>query len=166
MLEFLKARVPTAEGKPDPEKVKAFSEANPETLNQARYVAARALPASFATTTYWGVHAFEVTNVDGRTRYGEFTASTTSALSGSMPRQVRSRLFVRRPLEDRTAGGGFARRLQTTGEYEQDRRGLSNAFKKLWYRGSMRSVAYMSVVRRSRRNTIQVCEPSKDPKLN
>jgi catalase len=72
MLTFLKARIPGADGKPDAEKVKAFSEANPETLNQAKYIAARRLPGSFAGTTYWGVHAFPATNAKGETRFIKF----------------------------------------------------------------------------------------------
>ena len=47
MLAFLAARAPGADGKPDAEKVKAFSAANPETLNQAHFVAAKPLPGSF-----------------------------------------------------------------------------------------------------------------------
>ena len=42
MLAFLKARIPGPDGKPDVAKVKAFSAANPETLHQANYIAARA----------------------------------------------------------------------------------------------------------------------------
>jgi catalase len=67
MLAFLKVRIPGPDGKPDMEKVKAFSAANPETLNQANYVAARQLPASFVGTTYWGVHSFPATNSKGQT---------------------------------------------------------------------------------------------------
>ncbi|TXI11450.1 MAG: catalase [Rhizobium sp.] len=72
MLAFLRARVPAADGKPDAERVKAFSEANPETLNQARFVAARPLPESFASTTYWGVHSFPATSAAGKTRFIKF----------------------------------------------------------------------------------------------
>ncbi|MHC2281985.1 catalase [Bradyrhizobium diazoefficiens] len=72
MLAFLKARIPGPDGKPDMAKVKAFSAANPETLNQANYIAARALPGSFAGTTYWGVHAFPATNEQGETRLIKF----------------------------------------------------------------------------------------------
>ncbi|MCK1393853.1 catalase family peroxidase [Bradyrhizobium sp. 1] len=72
MLAFLEARIPGPDGKPDMAKVKAFSAANPETLNQANYVAARALPGSFAGTTYWGVHAFPATNEQGETRFIKF----------------------------------------------------------------------------------------------
>lgn len=92
MLAFLQARVPGPDGKPDTEKVKAFSAANPETLNQASYIAARALPASFAGTTYWGVHSFPATNARGKTRFikfkvvpdlGEITLTTEQAAAKS-----------------------------------------------------------------------------------
>jgi catalase len=53
-------------------KVEAFSAANPETLNQANYVAARPLPGSFAGTTYWGVHSFPATNAENETRFIKF----------------------------------------------------------------------------------------------
>lgn len=72
MLAFLEARIPGPDGKPDMAKVKAFSAANPETLNQANYVAARPLPGSFAGTTYWGVHSFPATNAENETRFIKF----------------------------------------------------------------------------------------------
>lgn len=72
MLAFLRVRAPGPDGKPDADKIKAFSEANPETLNQAHFVAARPLPGSFAGTAYWGVHAFPATNRDGKTRFIKF----------------------------------------------------------------------------------------------
>ena len=72
MLAFLEARIPGPDGKPDMAKVKAFSAANPETLNQANYVAARLLPGSFAGTTYWGVHSFPATNAENETRFIKF----------------------------------------------------------------------------------------------
>ena len=72
MLAFLAARIPEPHGKPDREKVEAFCANNPETLHQADYIAAHPLPASFAGTTYWGVHAFPATNSKGETRYIKF----------------------------------------------------------------------------------------------
>jgi catalase len=72
MLAFLEARIPGPDGKPDMAKVRAFSAANPETLNQANYVAARPLPGSFAGTTYWGVHSFPATNAENETRFIKF----------------------------------------------------------------------------------------------
>ncbi|MGX1324570.1 catalase [Bradyrhizobium sp. USDA 377] len=72
MLAFLEARMPGPDGRPDMAKVKAFSAANPETLNQANYIAARPLPGSLAGTTYWGVHAFPATNEHDETRFIKF----------------------------------------------------------------------------------------------
>jgi catalase len=62
MLAFLEARFPGEDGKPDPEKVKAFSAANPETTRKAAWLNARAVPKSFAGVNYWGVHAYSLTN--------------------------------------------------------------------------------------------------------
>jgi catalase len=72
MLAYLKARVPGPDGQPDPEKLKAFSTANPETLHQASYMAAHPLPASFADTIYWAVHAFPATNRSDETQFIKF----------------------------------------------------------------------------------------------
>jgi catalase len=65
MLGFLEARVPGADGKPDPAKVKAFGEANPETGRQGAFINARPVPASYATVNMWAIHAFTVTNAGG-----------------------------------------------------------------------------------------------------
>lgn len=72
MLAFIQARIPAADGKPDADKLQAFSEANPETLHQAKFIAARPLPGSFAGTTYWAVHSFPATNADGEVRFVKF----------------------------------------------------------------------------------------------
>lgn len=109
MLSFLKARIPGPDGKPDPAKVKAFSDANPETLNQAKYIAARSLPASFAGTTYWGVHSFPATNAAGKTRFikfkivpciGEIVLTHDEA-------KLKTADFLHRDLEDRIRSGGI-----------------------------------------------------------
>lgn len=66
MLEFVEARLPGADGKPDAEKIKAFTAANPETTRQGAWINARPVPASFAGTDYWGVHAYTLTNKAGK----------------------------------------------------------------------------------------------------
>ena len=107
MLAFLKVRIPGTDGKPDMEKVKAFSAANPETLHQANYIAARLLPGSFAGTTYWGVHAFPATNANGETRFikfkvvpvgGDVTLTENEA-------KAKSADFLHDDLQSRTAAG-------------------------------------------------------------
>ena len=65
VVEFLKVRTP-AQGadKPDP-AVEAFSKANPETTRQAAWVKEHPVPASYADATYFGIHAFTLTNEAG-----------------------------------------------------------------------------------------------------
>jgi catalase len=65
MLAFLQARLPGADGKPDAEKIKAFTEANPETTNQGKYLASRPVVGSWVGVTYWAVHPYTFTNAQG-----------------------------------------------------------------------------------------------------
>ncbi|MFH6783826.1 MULTISPECIES: catalase family peroxidase [Methylobacterium] len=65
LLEFLQVRAPGPDGKPDPEKIKAFAAKNPETGRQAAWLNARPVPASFAGTDYWAVHTYTLTNAKG-----------------------------------------------------------------------------------------------------
>lgn len=67
-LGFLQARLPGADGKPDPERIKAFAEANPETTAQGKWLMAKPVPASYAGVAYWGIHAFTLTNAQGASR--------------------------------------------------------------------------------------------------
>lgn len=67
MVAGLKVRAPGPDGKPDAEKVKAFVAANPETGRQAAWLAGKPVPASFGGVTFWGVHAFTLTNAAGAT---------------------------------------------------------------------------------------------------
>ena len=107
MLAFLKARIPKTDGKPDVEKVNAFSAANPETRHQANYIAARPLPGSFAGTTYWGVHSFPATNSKGETRFIKFKAMPVGGDIALTERAARTKSadFLRADLENRIAAG-------------------------------------------------------------
>lgn len=71
-LGFLEARFPGADGKPDAAKIKAFSDANPETTNQGKWLAARPVPGSYVGANYWGVHAYTLTNAKGESRIVKF----------------------------------------------------------------------------------------------
>lgn len=65
-LGLLRARAPDpATGKPDPEKAKAFMDANPDTKVQPAYMAKAPITASYATTPYWGIHTFWLTDAQG-----------------------------------------------------------------------------------------------------
>src|SRR5918993_1629307 len=65
LLDFITVRLPGPDGKPDPEKIKAFAAANPETTRQAAWLNARPVPASYAGVDYWGVQAYTLTNEKG-----------------------------------------------------------------------------------------------------
>lgn len=72
VLGFFTARAAGADGKPDPAKVKAFSEANPDTTKQGAWINARPVPASYADTSYFGIHAFTLTNAEGKATIVKF----------------------------------------------------------------------------------------------
>ena len=65
MLAFLQARLPGADGKPDPANIKAFTDANPETANQGKFLAGRPVVGSWVGVNYWGIHAYTLVKADG-----------------------------------------------------------------------------------------------------
>ncbi|TGD98337.1 catalase family peroxidase [Methylobacterium nonmethylotrophicum] len=83
LLEALQVRQPGPDGKPDAEKIKAFAARNPETGRQAAWLNARPVPASFAGTDYWAVHAYTLTNAKGdkTTAKLKFVAADKATLS-------------------------------------------------------------------------------------
>jgi catalase len=72
MLAFLRARLPGADGKPDAEKIKAFTEANPETTGQGKYLASKPIVGSWAGVNYWGIHGYTLTNAAGAKQLVKF----------------------------------------------------------------------------------------------
>ncbi len=82
MLGFLQARFPGADGKPDPAKIKAFSDANPETTNQGKWLAGKPVPASYAGVNYWGIHAYTLTNAKGDKAVVKFKLIPTAGEAG------------------------------------------------------------------------------------
>ena len=69
---FLDARFPGPDGKPEPAKVKAFTDAHPWTARQGAWVAARPVPASYAGLAYYSIHAFQATAAGGKTTAVKF----------------------------------------------------------------------------------------------
>jgi catalase len=74
LLDFITVRLPGPDGKPDPEKIRAFATANPETTRQAAWLNARPVPASFAGVDYWGVQAYTLTNAQGQASIAKLKA--------------------------------------------------------------------------------------------
>lgn len=59
-LDLMQAMRPDpATGKPDPEKMKAFKASHPDNLAQAEFLASHNPPASYANSSYWGIHTFK-----------------------------------------------------------------------------------------------------------
>lgn len=58
--------------KSDPDRIKAFADANPEVLLQGRYFASQPVPASFAKVNYWGVHGFGFVDAAGKKQFGKW----------------------------------------------------------------------------------------------
>ena len=56
-----------ATGKPDPEKMKAFKANHPDNLAQAEFLAKNNPPASYATSSYFGIHTFKFIGRDDKT---------------------------------------------------------------------------------------------------
>jgi catalase len=72
MLAFLQARLPGPDGKPNAEKIKAFTEANPETTNQGKYLASKPVPGSWVGQNYWAIHPYTFTNAQGAKQIVKF----------------------------------------------------------------------------------------------
>lgn len=67
-LDQMRALKPDpATGKPDPEKMKAFRAAHPEGAALAQYLATNNPPASYATSSYWGIHTFRMLDAKDKT---------------------------------------------------------------------------------------------------
>jgi catalase len=66
-LDLMQALQPDpATGKPDPEKMKAFKASHPDNLAQAQYLASNNPPASYASSSYWGIHTFKFIDRKGK----------------------------------------------------------------------------------------------------
>lgn len=105
---FLQARTPDpATGKPDPAKLKAFNEANPETLLQPAYFAKTPVPASFGSVNYWSTNAFEFVNARGASQFVRWQFVPESGTVGLTEEQLKSMPddFLAADLRQRVASG-------------------------------------------------------------
>lgn len=92
LMALLAARQPDPVTKaPDPAKIKAFNDANPEVLLQGRYLASQPVPASFASVNYWGVHAFSFTNASGTKQFGKWIFEPVNGTQGLSDEQAKEK---------------------------------------------------------------------------
>ena len=72
-LAFNEARRPDpVTGAPDPERVGEYLAAHPEALPAVEAALTQAVPASYATLAFHGLHAFGFESADGTTRFGRY----------------------------------------------------------------------------------------------
>ena len=91
LLEFVTVRLPGPDGKPDADKIKAFTAANPETTRQAAWLNARPVPASWAGVDYWAVHAYTLTNARGEARVAKLKTVATAGQLGLSDDEVKAK---------------------------------------------------------------------------
>ena len=88
---FMQVRTPDpATGKPDADKLKAFNDANPDTLRQGAYLAKAPVPASYATVGYWSTHAFELVNARGASQFARWQFVPEAGVVGLTDDEMKS----------------------------------------------------------------------------
>lgn len=96
--------------KPNPDKVKAFADANPEVLLQGKHYASQPVPASYAKVNYWGVHGFGFVDAAGRKQFGKWIFEPVGGTQGLSDDEAKARGadFLFDELRQRVAAGGVA----------------------------------------------------------
>jgi len=96
--------------KPDPDRVKAFADANPEVLLQGKYFASQPVPASFGRVNYWGVHGFGLVDAGGKKQFGKWIFEPVGGSLGLSDDEakVKGADFLFDELRQRVAAGGVA----------------------------------------------------------
>lgn len=94
-------------GKPNPAKVKAFADANPEVLLQAKYFASQPVPASYVAVNYWGVHAFALVDARGKKQFGKWIFEPVGGTRGLSDEEAKEKgpHFLFDELRQRVASG-------------------------------------------------------------
>lgn len=90
-VPFMQVRSPDpATGRPDPEKLKAFNEANPDTTAQGAYLAKAPIPASFGSVNYWSTNAFEFVNAAGKGQFVRWQFAPEAGVLGLTDDQLKT----------------------------------------------------------------------------
>lgn len=105
---FLQVRTPDpATGKPDPDKLKAFNDANPDTTVQGAYLAKAPVPASYVAVNYWSTNAFEFVNAKGESQFVRWQFVPETGTVGLTDEQLKTMPddFLADDLRKRVAAG-------------------------------------------------------------
>lgn len=91
----------------DPVKVKAFADANPAVLMQGKYFASKAVPASYVSTNYWGVHGFGFSNASNQKVWGKWIFEPIEGVQTLSDEQAKAKdpNFLFDDLRQRVAAG-------------------------------------------------------------
>lgn len=94
--------------KPNPVKIKAYADANPEVLLQGKYFASQPVPASYAGVNYWGVHAFGFVNAKGQKQWGKWVFQPVGGVQSLSDDEAKAKGpdFLFDELRQRVATGG------------------------------------------------------------
>ncbi len=110
-LGRLESLLPDPETKrPNPDKVKAFADANPEVLLLGKWFASQPVPASYAKVNYWGVHGFQFVNTAGQKQAGKWIFEPVGGTQGLSDDEAKAKGpdFLIDDLRQRVAAGGVA----------------------------------------------------------
>jgi len=113
-LGLLRARAPDpATGKPDPEKAKAFMDAHPDTKVLPAWMAQAPITASYATTPYWAIHTFYLTDAKGERRAVRWSFTPEAGVVGLSEEEQKQKGddFLAAELRERVAKGPAAWRV-------------------------------------------------------
>lgn len=92
MLGLLESRRVNPDTKmPDPAKVKAFNDANPEVALQPRYLASQPVPASYAKVNYWGVNAFAFVDARGNKQFAKWVFEPVGGTQGLSDEEAKAK---------------------------------------------------------------------------
>ncbi len=96
--------------KPNPDKVKAFADANPEVLLQGKHFASQPVPASYAKVNYWGVHGFGFVDAAGKKQFGKWIFEPVGGTQGLSDDEAKAKGsdFLFDDLRQRVAAGTVA----------------------------------------------------------
>ena len=111
LLGRLESLTPDAETKkPNPDRIKAFADANPDVLLQGKYFASQPVPASFGQVNYWGVHGFGFVNAAGQKQWGKWVFEPAGGTQGLSDDEAKAKGpdFLFDELRQRVAAGGVA----------------------------------------------------------
>lgn len=111
LLGRLESLIPDPQTKkPDPEKVKAFADANPEVSMQGKYFASQPVPAGFGKVNYWGVHAFGFVDASGKKQFGKWVFEPVGGTQGLSDEEAKAKGtdFLFDDLRQQVAAGGVA----------------------------------------------------------